>query len=91
MNSRQRRKWAETRKMGRMRFIWIRGVLYWGVSTSILWTMLSFYLDSEFEIGIDGNIDFFSEFVVFLLVFSIIGYFWGSYIWRVSERRYNRK
>lgn len=91
MNSRQRMKWAETRKMGRKKFVWIRGVLYWGVSTSVLWTMLSFYLDSEFDIVINSNINHLGRFIIFLLVFSVIGYFWGSYIWRVSERRYNRR
>jgi len=91
MNSRQRRKWEKTRTIGKRRFVWTRGVLIWGFTTGILWTVMSYYLEGDFQYSFDNNADILRRLLLSLVAFSFIGYFWGCYVWQVSERRYNRK
>jgi hypothetical protein len=39
MSPKQLKKWAKTRQMGRARYIWLYGVLGWGLMTGVSWSV----------------------------------------------------
>ena len=43
MTEKQRERWAKTRQMGRVRFVWSAGVLGWGVTTAVTWSRFMAY------------------------------------------------
>ena len=81
MTEKQFAKWAKTRKMGRERFIWLHGVLIWGISTAILWSI--FMMVSQGFNTLPLNL------AIALILFPIGGYFWGILMWKLSEKKYN--
>jgi hypothetical protein len=80
MSARQIKKWRQTRQMGRSRFIWVRGVLGWGVPTAIFWSFLM--------AGTRADTSFIGYFVTGIVLFPVGGYFWGIWVWKNSECQY---
>lgn len=82
MRPKQFEKWTETRKMGRSRFIWLYGVLGWGLIAGVPWSVLMAFqqgwerLPYLFIAGITG--------------FPIGGYFFAALIWKISEKKYTQ-
>lgn len=75
-------KWAKFREQGRSRFVVRYGVLGWGVSTAIL-----FSLWNGFSEGWDG---FYFKLIPALVLFPLGGYLWGRFMWWFLERTHNR-
>ncbi|RMF07330.1 MAG: hypothetical protein D6762_07765 [Candidatus Neomarinimicrobiota bacterium] len=80
MSEKQLAKWAEIRRMGRMKFIWFRGVLVWGVSTAILWSLFMMALPYFHELR--------PSLGTAIILFPIGGYFWGVWVWKFAEKQY---
>ena len=77
------KRWEKTRAKGRKRFIWLHGVVGWGVTVAIFWS---------FWMGATRGWDQFPLLLsVALVAFPIGGYFWGAGMWRSFERRYQRE
>jgi hypothetical protein len=80
MTPRQVESWSRTRAKGRTRFVWLTGVVSWGLLVAIFWSvaMASFQGWDRFprRLGIA------------LILFPIGGYWFGSYVWRKSEEQY---
>ncbi len=72
------RKWEATRAKGKRRFVWVNGVLGWGLLTAALF--------SAFMIGF-GDASWAIVPVAFL-IFPAGGYFWGLAVWRITEGQY---
>jgi hypothetical protein len=70
-------KWAKLREQGRSRFVWLYGVLGWGVSTAILFSLWNGIRD-----GWDG---FFFKLIPALVLFPLGGYLWGRFMWWFLE------
>ncbi len=83
MNNEDKRwqKWEQTRQMGRNRFILFYGVFGWGVLTALLSTLWMYFLIRD---------DVLILFVTSIILFPIGGYFWGYYMWRLSEKKYRQ-
>lgn len=81
MRERDRAKWERVRAKGKRRFVIMRGVLGWGLSTAILSSVLS---------QIEGVRSFhlWPGLPIAVLVFAAGGYFWGSWVWDILERQY---
>ena len=75
------RKWEATRSRGRKRFIWVTGVLTWGLATGVCWSILM--------AGIQGWDKLSTLLPVALVVFPICGYFFGAFVWKSTEIKYN--
>jgi hypothetical protein len=79
---REWRKWADIRARGSRRFIFLAGVLGWGLPVAILWAALTSRMASV------------EEFVTFLIpaivLFPIGGYVWGLLMWKWMELRFAR-
>jgi hypothetical protein len=82
MTQRQAERWAATRSKGRNRYIFVFGVLFWGLSTAILWTV--------FMVAIEGwsGLPFYLPFA--LIGFPAAGYFWGAFTWWLAEAVYRK-
>lgn len=80
MNERQARRWVKIRASGRDRFVWIYGVFGWGVSTGVLVSLVISFLNQW-----EGVLFYMA---LGLVLFPIGGYFWGRWVWWISEKQY---
>ncbi|MDE2427150.1 MAG: hypothetical protein KGM99_00380 [Burkholderiales bacterium] len=76
-------RWANTRRKGLWRFILMNGVLGWGVTTAILWSI--------FMSMTSQNFDFKTRFPLALVIFPLGGIFWGYFVWRETEKLYQKQ
>ncbi len=79
MNEKQLKKWEKIRNKGKMRFILVNGVVYWGVFTALLW--------SFFMAKMSGT-PFLSYFCVAIIMFPVGGLAFGFLVWKMSEKKY---
>jgi hypothetical protein len=68
------------RSGGRRRFVLLYGVLGWGVSTAILFSLWQGYAD-----GWDG---FVFKLITALVLFPLGGVLWGRFMWWFMERKH---
>lgn len=69
-------------EQGRSKFVWRYGVLGWGVSTAILFSLLM--------AGAEGWDGFLFKLILALVIFPIGGYVWGRIMWAFLERKHQR-
>jgi Na+-driven multidrug efflux pump len=75
--------WEKARQMGRQRFIWLFGVLGFGVSFALC-MLLIFYLESRDHPG-------FWYVAICVIVSSLVGgYLWGLFMWHWMESAYQQ-
>jgi hypothetical protein len=79
MTEKQREKWSKTRKKGRTRFIWLYGVVGWGVVTGVLWAAAMAFQ------GL-GHLPLLLPLA--LIVFPIGGFFFGRKMWTTFEDQF---
>jgi hypothetical protein len=82
MNDKSAEKWAKFSEMGRSRFVWRYGVLGWGLSTAILFSLWNGFSD-----GWDG---FLFKLIPALVLFPLAGIVWGRFMWWFLERTHDR-
>lgn len=71
-------RWERTRERGEKRFVWVNGVLAWGLLTAALFSVgMIMFGDSSIVIV-----------PIAFLVFPAGGYFWGKIVWRITEGQY---
>lgn len=83
MTDAQIERWGTTRAGGKKRFIWLQGVLGWGVLTAVLVALLQKWL------GPDTH-HFGKDLLIGLIIYPIGGYFWGWSMWALTERSYSK-
>jgi hypothetical protein len=71
-------KWARARRLGRKRFVWLYGVLGWGVPTAILFSILRAYAEGWEQLPVILAIS--------LAIFPLGGIVFGRVMWRCLER-----
>jgi hypothetical protein len=77
-----RRGWSDMQRMGKVRFVLVRGVLGWGLSSAIVWSGLM-------SAGGGGTVAEYLKRVI--LTFPIAGVIWGILMWAIYERRMKRE
>jgi hypothetical protein len=92
MDAKSFAKWQKTRQLGRTKFIWIYGVVLWGITTGVLWTMFMV----AFFLWLGGADVSLSKHPLFLMTLNVIGfmyggYFWGKMVWDVLEKAYQER
>ena len=73
------KSWGQTRLMGRKKFIWVYGVLGWGLSVALPWSALMWYFESP-----RGS--YLTWLVMALVAFPLGGAIVASWMWRRKER-----
>ncbi|WP_410511501.1 hypothetical protein PaeBR_15610 [Paenibacillus sp. BR2-3] len=86
MKEAQRNKWEKTRTKGKKRFLIINGIVGWGISTALLFTLISSFFDHQYTIIFDK--DFIMDLVTSLIIFPVGGLFWGLWVWSWMEKLY---
>jgi phosphate/sulfate permease len=61
----------------KFRFILLRGVLGWGVPTAILSQLIKLFTGEE---------SFFDGILLSLIIFPIVGVFFGYYMWKLESK-----
>ena len=74
------KNWEKIRSKGKQHFIWIKGVLSWGILTAILW-----FIIMEIIMPFENK---FIGLLLALFLFPIGGYFWGLWVWKIAEKKY---
>lgn len=87
MKSKQREKWAKTRSKGKLRFILVYGVLFLGVSSAILSSIIKAIYYNNFSLQTFTS----PEFLVNLVCLLVGGYFWGHIVWNFNEKEYLKR
>lgn len=78
------KKWEETREAGRASFVLRYGVLAWGVTTGLLFTLIR-----VLEEGADANVPL--TLATSLLLFPLGGILWGHTMWWFCEKLRGRR
>lgn len=74
-------RWQKIRERGPLRFILLRGVLGWGVTTAVLWcALMALFTDK----------DWVQLMTVALVGFPVGGVVWGTVMWCVGERQFGQ-
>ncbi|MBA3031354.1 MAG: hypothetical protein FP816_21420 [Desulfobacteraceae bacterium] len=82
MKEKHFRKWEKIRSDGRSSFIWRKGVLQWGITISIFWSILMQIIQPQKPIWIRP--------LVAIILFPIGGYIWGLFVWKSTEKKYQQ-
>lgn len=80
MREQDRAKWDRPRAEGKRRFVLRRGVVGWGLSSGLLFAMLS-----EMD-GVQHVHNVWLALPRTILLFLVGGYFWGVSMWSYIER-----
>jgi hypothetical protein len=77
----QAAKWASIRRRGRRRYIFLSGVLRWGVGIAVPTTIVAGWLGAPAP--------FLGRLAIALVVYPLIGIGYGAWMWSFNERRYS--
>lgn len=73
-------RWTVTRAKGMRRFIFVNGVLGWGLMTGISWSLVMWLVGAMPNPSV--------QLPVALVFFPLIGVAWGWFVWRTSEKAF---
>ena len=73
------KKWIEARKKGKIRYILITGMGFWGMAMFFVNTFL-----------LNNQPNSITTIVISFIVWMIVGYFFGYIIWTMMERKYEK-
>lgn len=79
--SEQLARWGEIRKRGRLRFVVLNGVLGWGLTTGVLYSVVMALLMGRSLLTL---------LTYSLVLFPIGGIFFGLWTWHSSEKNWRR-
>ena len=75
-------RWAVTREKGKARFILLHGMLGWGLTTAVLYSLLMWLvMDASLKVLLP----------IALILFPIGGLLWGWCVWSFSERAFHKR
>ena len=81
MNRKQYDKWERQRRQGKNSFALKWGVLYWGVTVAIVSMLLGYFIFHEQWMW--------RRLIFNLVIFPIMGYFWGIFVWHNNEKMFH--
>lgn len=76
-------KWVKIREKGKQRFVLVNGVLGWGATTAILWSVLMELIEPSQNIWVRP--------IIALIIFPIAGVVFGHLMWDKSEKAYEKE
>jgi len=85
MKTSQIQKWEKIRNKGKKKFIFQNGVLRWGLTTGLLFSVIMYWIGEPHTL-----LRFVSFLVLALIFFPIGGYFWGLWVWTASEKEHQK-
>jgi len=73
-------QWEKVRNKGKLRFMIINGALIWGMTTAFFWSIVMHFIQPIEPFWVRPAIA--------LMTFPIGGLFWGLWVWRTSEKKF---
>jgi hypothetical protein len=88
MNPTQRERWERARVKGKNHFIWMVGVVRWGLISGFVISTFTYLNRANWDVRALLEMDFVSHLGFMLLTFAAFGYVWGWTVWKLTEKRY---
>ncbi|PRX34745.1 hypothetical protein BX659_10260 [Orenia metallireducens] len=88
MNKKEKERWEQIRAKGKLRYILVHGIIGWGVSTAIIYTLVGLIMDKG--IGME-NISLQKSLIdlaIALVVFPTVGVLQSIFTWNKKEQEY---
>lgn len=82
MNEKQRLNWEKERAKGRKTFIWLYGILGWGVTMAISFSFVKPWVGNEPLSAVQILLSF--------TLFPLGGIILGLLVWKQKEKRYEK-
>lgn len=82
MSQKQLVNWAKTRQKGRARYVWLNGVLTWGLTTGVLWAIAMAAMQGWERLPL--------LLALAVICFPIGGFFYGMWTWKMAENQYQQ-
>ena len=79
------KKWEKIREAGRASFVLRYGVLAWGVTTALLFTLIQALRQGADEVNVPLTL------ASSMLLFPLGGVLWGHFMWWFCERMRRRR
>ncbi|MGQ8366194.1 hypothetical protein [Glaciecola sp. 1036] len=73
-------KWEQTRAKGKTRFVIMKGVIGWGVTTAILWSIIMAFVAPTDNLWLRP--------LLALVLFPLGGIAFGHFAWQSAEKKY---
>lgn len=77
------RKVGENKRKGKQRFVLVYGVLGWGVSTGLLWSLLMAFIEPSENVW--------GKLAIAMIIFPIAGIAFGHLTWNKSEKAFAKE
>lgn len=88
MNQVQKERWEHARAKGRDHFVWMVGVLRWGLIFGSIITTVMFLQRNGWNVKLLFDMEYVSYLSFSLLLFAVFGYVWGRTVWWLTEKKY---
>ncbi|WP_186580299.1 hypothetical protein [Aquibacillus kalidii] len=83
--------WPEIKKKGKTHFIITQGVIGWGVTTAILFFIVTSVLDFGMNFTSYLTIEVLKDLLISLVIFPLVGIICGWLMWELLERKHRNQ
>jgi len=84
----ERQHWKNIQARGKKKYIWFDGVLLWGVSMAIVWSLLLGFSKYGFAREAVFSTDFLTSLLIALIIFPVGIFLQAVYTWNKYEKKY---
>ena len=84
-------EWKKMKSIGKKKYVWSNGVLYWGVFLAIFWPIGFQFIDKGFSIHSLLEPSFFKNLLISFIFFPIVGSLHAILQWNKYEKKYEKK
>ena len=83
-------RWRRTRSLGRWSFIWRGGIVGWGLPAGAFTAFLAYFRAFGLQLASSLPTYLWLRMAAAMIVFPLLGYVLGTWLWEVSEENYRR-
>jgi hypothetical protein len=86
---RELKEWNKMKSTGKEKYIWLNGVLKWGLFMAISIALVLQAVSEGFNLYSFSNQNFIRNLIIFFVIFSIDGYIHNVLLWKKYEKKYS--
>jgi len=83
-------EWNKMKSLGKKKYVWINGVVKWGLFTGILMPIIWQFFDEGFHLYSIINPNFFRRLIITMILFPLGGYIHYHLLWKTFEKKYGK-
>lgn len=93
MNPKQREKWSRIRRLGKLRYMIIYGIFFWGLPVGVFYVLITTLIDNNFSIQpiLESALLrrlFFAKLFISITLFPTCGLAVSWWLWDYNEKKY---